>query len=90
MEDPDFDECQDIEGRNKDDESKTKIIKNQTRTQSSSLIGTDESQDSTPLERIYPAMPDRHGKEAVTRSKQNTAYHEMGRLSGYDSEGVLK
>ena len=54
------------------------------------LIGPDELQDSTPLERIYPAMPDRHGKEAVTRSKQNTAYHEMGRLSGYDSEGVLK
>ena len=80
-------QCQDIEGRNEDDESKTKIIKNQTRTQSSSLIGPDELQDSMPLERIYPAMPDRHGKEAVTRPKQNTTYHEMGRLSRVASEG---
>ena len=87
LEDPNFDECQDIEERNKDDESKTKIIKNQTRTQSSSLIGPEELQDSMPLERIYPAMPDRHGKEAVKRPKQNTTYHKMGRLSRVASEG---
>ena len=64
---------QDEEGRKEDDESKTKIIKNQTRIQSSPLIG--------------PAAPDRHGKEAVTRSKQNATYHEMERLSGHVSEG---
>ena len=87
LEDPDFDEYQDIEGRKEDDESKTKIIKNQTRMQSSSLIGPGESQGSMLLERICPAAPDRHGKEAVTRSKQNATYHEMERLSGRASEG---
>ena len=90
LEDPDFDEYQDMEERNKDDESKTKVIKNQqTRTQSSSLIGPGELQGSMLLERIYPAAPDRHGKEAVTRSKQNPTYHEMGRLSRNVSEGEL-
>ena len=78
---------QDKEGRNKDDESKTKVIKNQTRTQSSSLIGPGELPGSMLLERICPAAPDRNGKEAVTRFKQNTTYHETGRLSRYIREG---
>ena len=64
---------QDIEGRKGDDENKTKIIKNQTRMQSSPLID--------------PAAPDRHGKVAVTRSKQKATYYEMERLSGRASEG---
>ena len=50
---------QDEEGRNKDDKSKTKIIKNLTRTQSSSLIGPGELPGSMLLERICPAVPDR-------------------------------
>ena len=87
LEDPDFDEYQDEEGRNKDDKSKTKVSKNQTRTQSSSLIGPSELPGSMLLERICPAAPDRSGKEAVTRSKQKATYHETRRLSRNDSEG---
>ena len=77
---------QDEEGRKKDDKSKTKVIKNQTRTQSSSLIGPSEIPGSKLLERICPAAPDRSGKEAVTRSKQKATYHETRRLSRNDSE----
>ena len=40
LEDPDFDEYQDMKGREEDDEHKTKTIKNQTRLQSGPMIGT--------------------------------------------------
>ena len=84
MEDPDFDEYQDNEGRSKDE---TKVTKDQTRTQSSSLISPSELPGSMLLERICSAMPDRHGKEVVTEPKQNTTHHETGRLSRYVREG---
>ena len=73
LEDPDFDEYQDMKGREEDDEHKTKTIKNQTRLQSSPMIG--------------PAVPDRHGQVAVTRPKQYATHHEMDRLSGRASDG---
>ena len=65
---------QDMKGREEDDEHKTKTIKsNQTRLQSSPMIG--------------PAVSDRHGQVAVTRPKQYATYHEMERLSGRVSDG---
>ena len=64
---------QDMKGREEDDEHKTKTIKNQTRLQSSPMIG--------------PAVPDRHGQVAVTRPKQYATYHEMERLLGRASDG---
>ena len=73
LEDTDFDEYQDMEGRKEDDEHKTKTIKNQTRIQSSPMIG--------------PTAPDRHGQVAVTRPKQYATYHERERLSGCASDG---
>ena len=64
---------QDMKGREEDDEHKTETIKNQTRLQSSPMIG--------------PAVSDRHGQVAVTRPKQYATYHEMERLSERSSEG---
>ena len=72
-EDPDFDEYQDMKGREEDDEHKTKTIKNQTRLQSSPMID--------------PAVPDRHGQVATTSSKQYATYPERERLSGRASDG---
>ena len=53
LEDPNFDEYQDMKGREEDDERKSKTIKNQTHLQSSHMID--------------PAVPDRHGQAAVTK-----------------------
>ena len=72
-EDPDFDEYQDMKGREEDDEHKTKTIKNRTRFQSSP--------------RIDPAVPDRHGQVATTSSTQYATYPESERLSGSTSDG---
>ena len=44
--------------------------------------------EGTKTKRAKPkALRIKHGKEAVTRLKQNTTYHETGRLSRYVSEG---
>ena len=72
-EDPDFDEYQDMKGREEDDEHKTKTIENQTRLHSSPMID--------------PVVPDRHGQVAITRPKQYATYQERERLSGRASYG---
>ena len=73
LEDPNFDEYQDMKGREEDDERKSKTIKNQTHLQSSHMID--------------PAVPDRHGQVAVTRPTQYATYHERERLSKCTGDG---